>query len=142
MAHPFMHAISSAKRFGGAPDDYIEVHNWFDQTKSHYPDLRHRAILHSSFGIFLCEQVFGTTIERKSDGQQVPLRPIGEQHVFEDLGRIPTVQDWIADLPLKDWMVRGARSLGELNDDKPNGTGAEEVPAPRLLTSKPRMETQ
>ena len=29
----------------------------------------------SSFGIFLCEQVFGPTIQRKSDGKIVPLRP-------------------------------------------------------------------
>lgn len=114
MAHPYMHALSSAKKFGGVPDDYIEIHNWFDQTKSHLPDLRHRAILHSSFGIFLCEQVFGATIQRKSDGKIVPLRPIGEQHVFEDLGRIPTIQDWIGDIPLKDWMIRGAKSLNEL----------------------------
>jgi hypothetical protein len=114
MAHPYMHALSSAKKFGGVPDDYIEIHNWFDQTKSHLPDLRHRAILHSSFGIFLCEQVFGATIQRKSDGKTVPLRPIGEQHVFEDLGRIPTIQDWVGDLPLKDWMLRGAKSLSEL----------------------------
>jgi hypothetical protein len=114
MAHPYMHALSSAKKFGGVPEDYIDVHNWFDQTKSHLPDLRHRAILHSSFGIFLCEQVFGSTIKRKSDGKTIPLRPIGEQHVVEDLGHIPTIQDWVGDLPLKDWMIRGAKSLREL----------------------------
>ena len=118
MAHPFMHAKSSAKKFGGQPDDYIHIHNWIDQTKAHFADLRHRAILHSSFGIFLCEQVFGVTIERKSDGKTVPLRPIAEQHVFEDLGRIPTIQDWIAEIPLQDWMVRGARSLTDMIDEE------------------------
>lgn len=30
-----------------------------DQTKACLPDVRHRAILHSSFGCFLAEQVFG-----------------------------------------------------------------------------------
>jgi hypothetical protein len=112
VSHPFHHARSSAKKFGGVPEDYLAIHNWFDQTKAHIADLRHRAILHSSFGIFLCEQVFGSTLIRKSDGKEIPVRPIGEQHVFEDLGRIPTVSDWIGDLPLKDWMVRNARPLG------------------------------
>ncbi len=28
-------------------------------------------------------------------GMQVPVRDVGEQHVKEDLGRIPTAQDWL-----------------------------------------------
>lgn len=111
MAHAWHHAISSVKRFGGVPDDYLAVHGWFDQTKGHWADARHRAILHSSFGIFLCEQFFGPTIRRASDGKHVPTRLIGEQHVIEDLGRIPTVQDWLGDLPLQGWMLRNATAL-------------------------------
>ncbi|MEM1068274.1 MAG: hypothetical protein AAGI63_05225 [Planctomycetota bacterium] len=136
-----MHSKSSAKKFGGEPSDYIEIHNWLDQTKAHFADLRHRAILHSSFGIFLCEQVFGVTIERKSDGKSVPLRPIAEQHIFEDLGKIPSIQDWIADLPLKDWMVRGARSLKTFDeeeriDSKPSQPEQTDPPAnAQTLTS-------
>ena len=58
--------------------------------KAHLPDVRHRAVLHSSFGIFLGQQVFGEVIVRKSDGAEVPTRLLGEQHVLEDLGFIPT----------------------------------------------------
>jgi hypothetical protein len=61
MAHPYHHAISSVEKFGGQVEDYLAIHQWFDQTKAHIADARHRAILHSSFGIFLCEQVFGAT---------------------------------------------------------------------------------
>ena len=83
------------------PEDYLALHNWFDQTKAHLPDARHRAILHSSFGIFLCEQVFGATVTNSS-GQQIPMRVLGERHVKEDMGgKIPTVQDWLEGLPLK-----------------------------------------
>lgn len=111
LAHPYHHALSSSQKFGGRPEDYQAIHDWFDQTKAHMPDVRHRAILHSSFGIFLCEQVFGTTI-KNSSGKAVPVRTIGEQHVKEDMGgQIPTVQDWLEDLPLKAWMALGSRRL-------------------------------
>jgi hypothetical protein len=101
---PWLHAEQSAKRFGGAAGDYIEIHDWFDQTKAHFPDMRHRAILHSSFGIYLCEQVFGTWISRESDGKVVQVRDIGEWHVIEDMGRIPTIQDYLSEMPMYDWL--------------------------------------
>jgi hypothetical protein len=113
MAHPFHHAQSSVRKFGGQPEDYVAIHQWFDQTKAAWADIRHRAVLHSSFGIFLCEQAFGLTITRDSDGKIIPTRLIAEQHVLEDLGRIPSLQDWFEDLPYKDWMLRGARALSQ-----------------------------
>ena len=99
---PRVHAVRSARQFGGEPEDYQRIHDFFDQTKAHMPDMRHRAILHSSFGIFLCEQVFGTTIVN-SAGQHVSVRDVGEQHVLDDLRFIPTIQDWLRDLPFTEW---------------------------------------
>lgn len=116
MSHPFYHAKSSAKRFGGIPSDYQHIHDWFDQTKAHLPDVRHRAILHSSFGIFLCEQVFGTTITRKSDGKEVPVRTVAEQHVQEDMGFIPTPAEWFRTMQQEGWMQRGAKALSRQFD--------------------------
>jgi hypothetical protein len=55
MSHPHYHSKSSARRFGGVASDYHELHEWFDQVKAHLPDVRHRAVLHSSFGIFLAQ---------------------------------------------------------------------------------------
>jgi hypothetical protein len=26
MAHPYQHAVSSARKFGGIPEDYVEIH--------------------------------------------------------------------------------------------------------------------
>jgi hypothetical protein len=88
MAHPFEHARSSAKKFGGRPDDYLAIHNWFDESKAFFADFRHRALRHHTEGIFLAERIFGVAVVN-SDGKQVPVRYIGEQHVKEDLGRIP-----------------------------------------------------
>ncbi len=34
MAHPLQHSKSSVKKWGGKVEDYIEIHNWFDETKS------------------------------------------------------------------------------------------------------------
>jgi uncharacterized protein DUF6915 len=35
------------------------------------------------------------------------VRFVGEQHVKEDLGGIPTLQDWFRHLRLQPWMARG-----------------------------------
>lgn len=94
MAHPYHHSVSSARKFGGKPEDYQAIHDWFDETKAHFADWRHRAARHHSLGIFWCEQKFGTTI-RNSEGKEVPVRLVGEQHCREDLGWIPSLKDWL-----------------------------------------------
>ncbi len=103
MGHPYHHALSSARKFGGTADDYLAIHNWFDETKKLMADFRHRALRHHAEGIFLCEQIFGVTIAN-SAGKKVPVRLIGEQHVFEDLGRIPTASDWLREIRPVRWM--------------------------------------
>ena len=103
MAHPLEHARSSAKKFGGKPEDYLAIHNWFDESKKFFADFRHRALRHHTEGIFLAERIFGVAV-LNSDGQQVPVRYIGEQHVKEDLGRIPTAQDWLSEIRAQRWM--------------------------------------
>ena len=100
---PFQHARASVKKYGGKIEDYQEIHDFFDSSKQTLPDMRHRAILHSAFGIFLLERVFGTTITN-SDGKQVCVRDLGEDHVIQDLGFIPTVERWLKHLPKEDLM--------------------------------------
>jgi len=103
VAHPLKHAQSSAKRFGGKPEDYLPIHNWFDESKAFLADVRHRALRHHAEGIFLSEEIFGVSITN-SEGREIPVRYIGEQHVKEDLGRIPTAQDWLAQIKPERWM--------------------------------------
>ncbi|MFX4300042.1 DUF6915 family protein [Pseudosulfitobacter pseudonitzschiae] len=112
MAHPYHHAESSARKYGGIPEDYLEIHRWFDGSKSQIANFRHRALRHHAFGVFESEHIFGVTI-LNSDGRKIPTRFIGEQHVREDCGgRIPSVQDWLRGIPGKSWM-----SVGDLRDD-------------------------
>lgn len=104
--HPMHHAESSARKFGGRADDYLKLHEWMDATKETLCDFRHRALRHHSQGIFELERVFGVSIVN-SDGKQVPVRYIGEQHVREDMGFIPTVADWFRNIRRENWMSRG-----------------------------------
>ena len=53
MAHPLKHAQSSARKFGGRAEDYLPIHNWFDESKAFLGDFRHRALRHHAEGIFL-----------------------------------------------------------------------------------------
>lgn len=105
MAHPMFHAARSVERFGGVEADYQAIHDWFDASKAHMPDLRHRALRHHSEGIFLCEAVFGIAIVN-ADGKRVAVRQIAEQHVLDDLGWIPSVKDWLQHVEIQPWMAR------------------------------------
>jgi hypothetical protein len=119
--HPLHHAESSVRKYGGHVDDYLPIHRWFDESKAHMADFRHRALRHHSEGIFLAERVFGLELIN-SDGRSVPVRFIGEQHVREDLGRIPTVADWLMGIKPEQWML-GRRHTGE---EVTSGDPAEE----------------
>src|SRR5262249_12749677 len=103
MAHPLEHSKSSARKFGGRAEDYQAIHDWFDESKSYVADHRHRALRHHAEGIFTAERIFGHIIV-SSEGRQVPVRYIAEQHVREDLGRIPSFQEWVSEIKVKPWM--------------------------------------
>jgi hypothetical protein len=41
---PFVHAKNSAKKYGGAPEDYMPIHDFIDSSKAHGADMRHSSI--------------------------------------------------------------------------------------------------
>lgn len=109
MAKPWIHALSSARRFGGLPEDYIEIHNLLDSSKGAIPDSRHRALTHTSWFLScILERIFGLTI-KNSNGKDISVRDIGEQHVLEDFSNrfIPTAQDYLANTEFAEWMLAG-----------------------------------
>src|SRR5262249_3937686 len=95
MAKPWIHAESSARKFGGQPEDYLAIHNHLDSTKGAFADNRHRAITPNAWYIGPdgpLERAFGPALTN-SDGRRVPVRSVAEQHVLEDFGGfIPTLQ--------------------------------------------------
>lgn len=132
MAKPIVHARSSARRFGGVAEDYLEIHDLMDSSKSAFPDNRHRALTHNSWFFFIVERIFGHEIDltctacegagchdgesglcEQCDGSgkrgTASVRAVCEQHVLEDFrGRfIPTVADYFEGMEFQDWMNNG-----------------------------------
>ena len=56
----------------------------------------------------MLETVFGPTLTL-SGGKVIPTRWVGEQHVKEDLGFIPSFADWMRAIRPLPWMGRGGR---------------------------------
>ena len=98
------HSESSARRFGGTPEDYVPIHKFFDQSKLYIADWRHRALLHNTFGVALAEQFFGDLFKRASDGERVATRTIAEVHILEDMQAILTPGDFLREMPIRRWM--------------------------------------
>jgi|TARA_R100001224_G_scaffold83995_1_gene53260 hypothetical protein len=115
MGHCYHHALSSVRKWGGEPEDYLPLHQWFDEpSKMITADFRHRALRHHAEGVFMLEKFFGPTITIAT-GRDVPVRLIGEQHVLEDLGFIPSFADWVRCIRPEPWMGR-AQPIHKLVD--------------------------
>lgn len=100
---PILHARTSARKWGGVPEDYYPIHDFIDESKAHFADVRHRALLHNTWGCWLVERVFGH-VATNSEGRTYSPRDVAEQHILEDLGRIPSVGDFLGNMALQQWM--------------------------------------
>tara|TARA_R110000744_G_scaffold80257_3_gene157524 strand:+ start:619 stop:966 length:348 start_codon:yes stop_codon:yes gene_type:complete len=115
MAHPNIHAKSSAKKFGGVPEDYIDIHHWMDDTKSWVGNHLHRMFRHHSEGIFECEKKFGSEFTN-SNGKTVYTRYVAEQHVKEDCNNyIPSAKEWIKVISDKEMPLWAVKTI-KIND--------------------------
>lgn len=94
---------------------------------------QHRALRHHASGILDCIEKFGPAITL-ANGKIIPTRCVGEQHVIEDMGRIPTFNDWIVGI------VEGG--LSELRVPKPlPWMFSRSCPLSRTLFAVPESET-
>jgi hypothetical protein len=123
MAHPYHHALASVNKWGGEVSDYLPLHDFFDESKSIAADFRHRALRHHAEGIFMLERLYGPTITL-STGRVIPTRWVGEQHVQQDLGFIPSFADWMRAIRPLPWMGRSGRL-----EDRPASSSAAAQPA-------------
>jgi hypothetical protein len=107
MAHPWEHSKSSARKFGGVPEDYHHIHEWFDATKAWIAHSKHRMFRHHAEGIFECEKVFGVSFVN-SAGKTVYTRYVAEQHVKEDCNNyIPSAKEWVDNINTPtEWMIK------------------------------------
>jgi hypothetical protein len=120
------HAQSAARKWGGAPDDYIAIEEFIDSSKKIIGDVRHRSLYHHTAGAWLCQEIFGRTITvTREHGQiQIPVRLIAERHILEDLGWLPSPADYIVGMPIKKWMSGAQRKDVPLSHLLGNGEPA------------------
>ena len=101
-----------AARWGGTPDDYLALIEFFNKPREFAPDNPDAAdlITHNSFGIFLAEELLGTTITlsgKTNSGNQpqfISTRSAAEDLVYARIGSIPPAGNLAAHTKLKLWM--------------------------------------
>lgn len=117
---PYLHAESSAKRFGGIPEDYLDIHELMDSTKASFPNNGHRVITHNSwFVVNILPKVFGHQ-RINSDGKKYSVKDVGEYHILEDFRNrfIPSIQDYLEHLDFQPWMNNGGDVPNRLKKSK------------------------
>lgn len=91
------HAKISARRRGGQPSDYIEIHQFIDNTKNLCSDNRHR-IFHTMWAVNeIVLPIFGHTLIN-SDGVEIDIKDLCEKdHLLVDFRHrfIPTIGDFV-----------------------------------------------
>ena len=112
---PVIHAQLSVHKYGGKIDDYLKIHEFIDISKAAMPDMRHRAVLHHAMGCYVVQETFGIYFEN-SEGRTIATRDIAEEHIVQDLGWIPTVQDYLQHMPMDDvaWVGGMRRKMREV----------------------------
>lgn len=107
----YQHAVSAARKWGGAPEDYLAVEEFIDSSKKIIGDARHRAMYHHTAGVWLCQEVFGHTLSIKKENgvSKVPVRLVAERHILEDLGWLPSPWHYFKEMPLEPWMSGAQR---------------------------------
>lgn len=109
MSKPHIHAKSSAKKFGGNWEDYVEIHEFMDSSKAVIADNRHRALTHNSWFISqVLPRVFGNTFVNSAN-KIISVRDVAEQHILEDFSNrfIPSAQDYLQSIEFEPWMDNG-----------------------------------
>jgi hypothetical protein len=107
------HAQSAAHKWGGNPEQFIELEEFIDSSKKIIGDVRHRSLYHHTEGVWLCQRIFGRTL--LIGHTHVPVRLIAERHILEDLGWLPSPADYIAGMPIAPWMGGKQERTAELS---------------------------
>jgi hypothetical protein len=115
-------------RWGGAPDDYRSLIEFFDQPMEFAPGSPEAAelITHNSFGIYLAEELLGTVIKltgrsaSRPSTQSISTRSVAEDLVYARIGSIPPASNLAAHTRLRLWM-RGTEVRPALRARRGNG---------------------
>jgi hypothetical protein len=96
MAHPYHHALSSARALQDenvqTPEhtlswkDHFALHDWLDSSKFAFADARHRSLFHNPAGVKLSTKIFKELKDAKT---------IANQHITEDMGQVYEIKKWL-----------------------------------------------
>ena len=128
------HSLISERKFGGSFNDYVAVHRFLDSTKLYFHNIKHRAVLHNTYGVELAVELFGDALENSS-GRLVSVRDVAIAHLKEDLsGKVPTLVEWFDAAMSSDSTTRSGRVL-RINSCFSSSTGHGSAAAYRLPSS-------
>jgi hypothetical protein len=100
MTHAVQHISSSVLYADVSPTDSFVIHNYLDETKTHFSDDRHSALRHH------LEGVSEMLTKGVSSLPSIAAQLVAVIHIFEDCsGRIPTSRDWASAIDSRAWMV-------------------------------------
>jgi hypothetical protein len=136
---PLIHAQSSAKQYGGSPEEYLAVHDLMDSSKAVISDNRHRLLTHQAWFLFIAEKIIGHSFTNSED-RQVSIRDLAEMHCLEDFSMrfIPTAEDYLRLVPRKEWMkvhLDSALDHAKLSVKEFGGEPSDYLSLHRLLNS-------
>lgn len=115
-----IHAIASAKRYGGTPECYIDIHTLMDSTKACVSTNKHRFLTHNSwFTTSIIPLIFGER-RQNSEGKWYNTKDVCEYHILEDFRMkfIPTPADYAEHMELASWMNNGIGVPNRLKREK------------------------
>jgi hypothetical protein len=124
---PWKHAKATARRNRRRWENDLPIHEFMDLTKASCPDLRHRLVLHNAD---LGPELAAAAFPERPDARDIALA-----HVFQDLGCLPSLADWLdccdPDLlprprrnrPGNETLIEAARNACRLAED----TGVRQV---------------
>lgn len=109
------HSKSSAKKWGGHPTQYIDIHEMIDGSKRIVGDVRHRSMYHHTEGVWLCQRIFGRTI---TVGGRYPV-PVEADFLSEEAAMEPSASHTLEVVdygPLREIPVRLIAELHIIQD--------------------------
>lgn len=100
---PEDHALLSVRDYGGKQSDYYEVHYLMDVSKHFITNghASHRAMSHNWWGITLIEKLY-----KKKLINGVSVRQLLIDHVRQDCGIVPTLEECISSLSAGNYMQK------------------------------------
>jgi len=112
MANSLIHSKSSVKRWGGAVQDYMPIHQILDSPKCTMNNNTSRFLTHNTwFAYEIIPKIFGYNIIN-SDGKSVDTVDIAMLHILEDYKKfVPTPQDFLKHMEVQGWMNNGVKPL-------------------------------